>query len=50
MNYPGWGGNNSNGSTNFYYKKIPLLIKSQFDEYLNIKLLQYPFLKEKYKL
>ena len=45
-----WGGNNSNGSIDYYYKKIPLSIKSQFDEYLNTKLLQYPFLKEKYKL
>jgi len=45
-----WGGNNSNGSLDFYYKQIPQSIKPQFDEYLNEKLIQYSFLKEKYNL
>lgn len=43
-----WGGNVSNGSLNFYYKKISKLKKEQFDNYLNEQLKIYPFLKEKY--
>ena len=45
-----WGGNNSNGMLDFYYKQIPLSIKPQFDKYLNDKIKKYPFLNEKYNL
>uniref|UniRef100_A0A6C0FD38 Sulfotransferase domain-containing protein n=1 Tax=viral metagenome TaxID=1070528 RepID=A0A6C0FD38_9ZZZZ len=45
-----WGGNNSNGNLDFYYKKIPQSMKPEFDRYLNEKLENYQFLKEKYNL
>jgi len=45
-----WGGNNSNGNLDFYYKKIPKYMKPEFDRYLNEKLENYQFLKEKYNL
>lgn len=44
-----WGGVNSN-SINFYYKNIPNSIKNQFDHYLDNKLKNYIFLKEKYDI
>ena len=42
-----WGGINSN-SINYYYKKIPVSIKTDFDNYLNEKIIKYSFLNEKY--
>lgn len=45
-----WGGNKSNNKLHFYYKKLNIKKKYYFDNYLNKKLLEYPFLKEKYKL
>lgn len=44
-----WGGINSN-SIDYYYNKIPDCIKNQFDSYLNNKLKNYAFLKEKYNI
>jgi hypothetical protein len=44
-----WGGVNSN-NINFYYKQIPESIKPIFDKYLNIRLENYPFLREKYNI
>ena len=45
-----WGGNFSNSSLDFYYKKIPDSIKGQFDIYINDKFQKYPFLNDKYNL
>lgn len=44
-----WGGINSN-SINYYYKKIPVSIKTEFDNYLNKKYKKYKFLNEKYNI
>ena len=41
-----WGGINSNYQTDFYYSKIPRIIKNEFDGYLNRKLSNYPFIKK----
>ena len=49
INRTSWGGVNSN-NINFYYKNIPKSIKNQFDHYLNNKLKNYIFLKEKYDI
>lgn len=45
-----WGGIQSHNNTDFYYKKIPDSIKPKFDNYLNHKLEQYPFLTIKYNI
>lgn len=42
------GGNNSNNELNYYYYKIPQNIKQEFDDYIEIKLRKYIFLKQKY--
>ena len=41
---------NSNFQTHFYYKNISNLIKKDFDIYLNHKLKNYPFIREKYNI
>ena len=45
-----WGGCKSNGELNCYYKNISLKIKDKFDNYLEEKLNNYPFLKQKYNI
>jgi hypothetical protein len=45
-----WAGVHSNFQTNFYYKDISKSIKEDFDNYLNDKLKNYPFIREKYKI
>ena len=44
-----WDGINSN-SIHYYYKKIPISIKTDFDNYLNEKFIKYSFLNEKYNI
>ena len=44
-----WDGIISN-SNDYYYKKIPESIKEKFDNYINEKLIKYPFLNEKYNI
>jgi hypothetical protein len=43
-----WGGVNSNFEVDYYYKKISISIKKDFDNYLNEKIKKYDFLKKKY--
>ena len=45
-----WTPIRSNFNLDFYYKKIPQSIKSDFDNYLKEKLKKYPSLKEKFKI
>ena len=45
-----WGGVLSNGETEFYYKKIPDTMKTEFDLNIDKFCEKYPFLKEKYNI
>lgn len=45
-----WGGNHSNNEIKHYYKTIEPEIKVEFDEYINKKLVNYPYIRAKYKL
>jgi hypothetical protein len=42
--------NNSNNQLTCYYKNISNLIKNDFDNYLNQKLKNYPFIQNKYNI
>lgn len=50
VNRTTWGGNNSNGCLDFYYKKLPIEVKKKLDEYLNNKLKNYLFIRKKYNI
>jgi hypothetical protein len=48
--YGDWGGIQSNFQLNYYYDKIPPLIKQEFDTYITDASQKYHFLKDKYNL
>lgn len=45
-----WGGNKSNSELKHYYKDIDPKIKKEFDEYVNRKLMGYPYIRNKYRV
>ena len=45
-----WAGNKSNNKINLYYKDINPLIKTEFDNYINKKLQEFPLIKKRYNL
>jgi len=45
-----WGGNKSNNEIKHYYKDIDPKMKNEFDEYVNKKLIDFPYIRNKYRL